>query len=98
MTWDDYGITLMLGETFFVLSYSNITLFVLVFAGVLGGYFLFVHFFHKGKGAACSWRHLPNRKTKALRKWQCKKCGIEAYSTDKRPPKECKKGLKPVVY
>ena len=45
--------------------------------------------------AACRWRR---NKRGAVRQgfteWRCKACGVTAYSSDGKPPKECKRALK----
>ncbi|HSR72194.1 MAG TPA: hypothetical protein VLL72_07415 [Kiloniellales bacterium] len=47
-----------------------------------------------GRGSRCAWQGAPGEHAPAFARWRCADCGIEAYSTDGRPPKECKKALK----
>lgn len=41
----------------------------------------------------CNWKRIA-QKGESFQQWQCRTCGVEAYSTDQRPPKECKRSLK----
>lgn len=47
----------------------------------------------RGGASKCGWRR-ADRRGSSLQKWVCRSCGAEAYSTDRRPPKECKRSLK----
>ena len=43
----------------------------------------------------CRWR--KDRKAPprtGFTAWRCRACGIDAFSSDGKPPKECKRGLK----
>ena len=35
---------------------------------------------------ACSWRRDRVRRTSRLTRWQCRRCGVDAFTTDGRPP------------
>ena len=41
----------------------------------------------------CRWKRDRGR-TGALSGWQCRTCGVEAYSADRKAPKECKRFLR----
>ena len=41
----------------------------------------------------CRWSGKPKDNGDPFTKWRCKLCGIEAFSSDGKPPKECKQGL-----
>lgn len=44
---------------------------------------------------SCNWRpdNVTDRRPPFAR-WRCAACGVEAYSSDGHPPKDCKKMLK----
>jgi len=43
----------------------------------------------------CRWRRDRSGPPRAgFTRWRCAACGVEAYSTDGRAPKECKRGVK----
>lgn len=47
------------------------------------------------KARLCQWRSAPDRDARpAMSRWRCDICQVEAYSSDDRPPKECKRTLK----
>ena len=43
----------------------------------------------------CIWRQDLFRNTRTNTRWTCSTCGVEAYTQDGRPPKECKRDLGP---
>lgn len=43
-------------------------------------------------GKSCRWKSVGDG-SGTLHEFQCKTCGVTAYSTEKRGPKQCKKGL-----
>jgi len=45
------------------------------------------------RGQECIWREDRLRKTATSTRWICSTCGIDAYTQDGRPPKECKRDL-----
>lgn len=46
------------------------------------------------RGLPCKWRNDKVRRTSGLRRWQCTVCGVDAFTSDGKPPKECKRGLR----
>jgi hypothetical protein len=45
--------------------------------------------------AACRWRRNKRGPIRqGFTNWRCKACGVTAYSSDGKPPKECKRALK----
>ena len=42
---------------------------------------------------ACRWKRDGSRA--GMRRWHCAVCGVDAFGTGRRPPKECKRALKP---
>lgn len=46
------------------------------------------------KGKRCPWRRVDKRPGSAFTEWRCEECSVDAYTTDKLPPKECKRALK----
>lgn len=45
-------------------------------------------------GATCIWFRDRIRRKGTLERWQCRTCGVDAYTTDGTAPKECKRGLR----
>jgi len=45
----------------------------------------------------CSWRKGVNAPGRRSQMWVCRRCGVDAFSYDGRPPKECKRGLRPAA-
>jgi hypothetical protein len=46
---------------------------------------------------ACTWRFDRRRHGVALQRWTCTSCGVEAFTQDERPPKDCKRALRPTA-
>ncbi|MFT3973455.1 MAG: hypothetical protein QM699_08400 [Amaricoccus sp.] len=44
----------------------------------------------------CRWKRGGFRHGTNLRHWICADCGVDAYTTTDRVPKECKRALRPV--
>ena len=42
----------------------------------------------------CRWRRVAGHDRFSFKYWQCARCGEEAYSRERRPPKECKRALR----
>lgn len=42
----------------------------------------------------CRWTRDRKAPRNGFTRWQCTKCGVDAFSRDGKPPKECKRGLK----
>jgi hypothetical protein len=42
----------------------------------------------------CRWKRIPENASAPFTKWQCKRCVMEGFTTDGRPPKECKRVLR----
>ena len=42
----------------------------------------------------CRWKRDRARPRAGMARWACATCGVDAFSRDGRPPKECKRGLK----
>ena len=95
MIWDDNGLIVIFGESHFQMSQMAILTGLAGAAGILFLVFLYLQFMAPGRGGACRWRRARDHRMRPpFRKWRCRTCLVEAYSTDRRPPKECKKGLK----
>ena len=45
----------------------------------------------------CRWARVPRANRPPFTKWRCKDCLTEAYSSDCRPPKECKRNVKSII-
>ncbi|MBL4915660.1 hypothetical protein [Szabonella alba] len=46
-------------------------------------------------GSRCRWRREGFRHGTASTRWLCMACRAEAYSWDGKPPKDCKRDLRP---
>lgn len=44
----------------------------------------------------CRWKRDPRRRGVTLTRWQCIECGVEAFTSDRRPPRDCKKELREI--
>jgi hypothetical protein len=42
----------------------------------------------------CPWRRDALRAGTRLERWVCADCGVDAFTADGRPPKECKRALR----
>ncbi len=95
MIWDDKGLTVYLGDNHFQLSQTAVLALLAGAAILLFLGFLYLRFGGAGRGAECRWKRARDHHGRpSFRNWQCKTCGVEAFTSDKRPPKECKKTLK----
>lgn len=47
------------------------------------------------RGGGCRWRRAPRPTETTLRRWVCAECGVDAFATGRRPPRECKRSLRP---
>jgi len=47
-----------------------------------------------GRSGRCRWKRDAAGRRPPFERWWCAACRVEAYSTDVRPPKECKRALK----
>jgi len=98
MVWNSDGLTIYFGNEAFHLFPLTIVVFLATFAVLSLGTILMLRRHRKSKeGLLCNWRRLPTNDRPPFTHWQCHTCGVEAYSTDKRPPKECKRQLKPGI-
>ena len=48
---------------------------------------------HRRPRKTCKWR--KNGGKAGLRQWRCTVCGVDAFSQDRKPPRECKRMLRP---
>lgn len=95
MIWDDNGLTLVLGDNVFRISQTAVLATLAGAAILLFLAFIYLQFVAPGKGKTCRWKRARDHKIRPpFKKWQCKTCLTEAYSSDRRPPKECKRTLK----
>lgn len=44
---------------------------------------------------SCRWRLDKRREGVISTRWTCTTCGVEAYTPSEKPPRECKRGLRP---
>lgn len=90
MTWDDSGLTIVLGVEAIHLDPITLALLLGVLALVLGTAF----FVARRQKLRCRWRRLPEGATTSFIKWRCRNCLMEAFTTDGKAPKECKRVLR----
>ncbi|MEQ9041459.1 MAG: hypothetical protein RIE24_24310 [Silicimonas sp.] len=45
-------------------------------------------------GMTCKWYRDKVKRDGTLQRWQCRTCGVDAFTHDGKPPKECKRGLR----
>jgi hypothetical protein len=51
----------------------------------------------KRKQSQCKWKRLAAKDGDTLKAWVCSSCKELAYSSSKKPPAQCKRGLAPRV-
>ena len=44
----------------------------------------------------CQWRKETRARSSGMERWACTACGVDAFTRDGKPPKECKRGLREV--
>lgn len=65
--------------------------YAVIVAGLVGaGYMLLP----QRKRRPCRWKQEGNRSGTSLMKWRCRTCHAEAFAQGRRPPRECKRGLR----
>jgi hypothetical protein len=93
MIWDYEGLTIYVGENVIHVEWITVLAFLLVFVAV----FLIGSAILKragiGGSGMCRWRRVQVESGSLFSKWKCRRCDVEAFTTDKRPPKECKRLL-----
>lgn len=47
-----------------------------------------------GFGKPCRWKRDPTRKGQDLERYVCSVCGVDAYTAEGRPPRQCKRNLR----
>lgn len=90
MDWDDTGLTIYVGRD---AVHFEITFVLAVLAGLIA-VDLIAFARSSGRKSRCRWRRLREREEAPFAKWRCKDCLMEAFTTDRRPPKECKRELR----
>ncbi len=93
MIWNDNGLSVYLGDSHFQLSQTAVLALLAGAAILLFLGFLYLRFGGARRGAECRWKRARDHRP-PFRKWQCRTCGVEVFTSDRRPPKECKKTLK----
>ncbi|MDF3074077.1 MAG: hypothetical protein K0S54_1744 [Alphaproteobacteria bacterium] len=93
MSWDDSGLTLVLGGEQIHLPVLVIIAFVVSFPVFLFVLLRLARFFG-ATARPCRWKRMPAKDRPSFVLWQCSICAVEAYSSGRQPPKECKKLLK----
>ena len=45
-------------------------------------------------GRTCKWARDPVKRDGGMERWQCRTCGVDAFTTSGKPPVECKRALR----
>lgn len=45
-------------------------------------------------GSPCRWKRDPTHKGADLQRFVCARCGVDGFTTDGRPPRQCKRALR----
>lgn len=94
MKWTDRGLELYFSDEIIHLAPLTVTRFfavLLVFGLVAYIYRSSIGWMNRGP---CRWRRVRQKGQTSFTLWTCNNCTAEAYTTDKRAPKECKQALK----
>jgi len=97
MNWNEFGLTLDFGEQTFQVTRATVIELLTIGSVIFFLIFLYLNFIVPRKGKRCRWRRDSKGERPPFIKWVCKDCLVEAFTTDNRPPKECKKNLKSVA-
>jgi len=93
MIWENSGLLFVLGNEQIHVPALAVVAFVVSFP-----IFLFVLLrLARRRGSTtmpCRWKRAREKERPPFVLWQCRHCAVEAYSTGRRPPKECKRLLK----
>ena len=73
-------------------AYSGDLWLILPLALMLGA-ILFFRFRRTRAKRECRWKKDTRRRAASVR-WQCMACGVDAFTRDGKPPKECKRLLR----
>lgn len=90
MSWNDSGLTIFLGRDAIHLDPAVLLAMLIAFIGFCVVAYALV----PGRRSTCKWKRVPENDRTPFTKWRCKDCVMEAFTTDRRPPKECKRVLR----
>lgn len=94
MSWDDKSITVIFGDYHLVVPHTITIIFLIYVLLVVLAFYVYEKFLRSKWPQGCRWKRVRGDYRPPFTKWRCKACAVEAYSTDQKPPKECKKPLK----
>ena len=94
MSWDENSITIIFGGYGVQIPHTVTIIFLIYVLVVLLAFYIYERFFRSKRPRGCRWKRVRGDFRPPFTQWRCKECGVEAYSIDKKPPKECKKPLK----
>jgi len=97
MNWNEFGLTVAFGEYTFHVSRTTVLDTLIIGSVIFFLVFLYLAFFASKRASRCRWRRMPGGQRPPFTKWVCRDCLEEAFTTDRRPPKECKRILKSTV-
>ena len=73
---------------------SSIPVYLCLAGLLLLGFAVFIFKRRNRKRPICKWRKSKNQTVGSLTQFECKVCGVEAFTANGKPPKDCKRGLK----
>ena len=73
---------------------SSIPIYLVIVGMLLLSFISFVFVKTKRGRNKCKWKKSKTQSVDSLTQFQCKFCGVVAFTADRRPPKECKINLK----
>jgi len=62
----------------------------------LGLLFAFWRVLRPRRQQSCRWKTHRLQRREGMKRWQCMNCGVDAYGSGRKPPKECKRALREV--
>ena len=91
MTWNDRGLTLLWSSGALHLDLLTV---VAALSLIVGVCLVFAIVLNLRRNAKCRWKRIRGIASAPFTKWQCRDCIMDAFTTDGRPPKECKRALR----
>lgn len=73
---------------------SSIPIYLCLVSLFLLSFVVFVFKRRNSNRLNCKWRKSINQTVGSLTQFECKVCGVEAFTANGKPPKDCKRGLK----
>lgn len=93
MKFEDWNLILTVGGIDYTVSLIFVAVFLVSFAVFATLLFLAARHFAPGTFEGCRWQRSRDHDRPGFRGWHCLACNALAYSSGRRPPRECKKTL-----